>query len=1148
MNAVALRLGLIAGFSLALAGSLLAQDKPETPAAPKDATQHWFLLTGPKQVTSTPATSTPHLCSALTITDSPPGGTLKVPYNFQFTATGASLGVAYQWSYNTDIGLPPGLQLATSGMLSGTPTKPGTYSIQVFVTDAQFDFGSGSFMITIAQSCTPNFLTGSQLTNGDVNAQYSQAITVGGCAQPYTFTLASTPFGASVLPPGLGIANPPAGSSSAKISGTPTTASQTPYSFNIMVTEANGGSAVATFSITIDPQLTIAAASPLPSATVGLQYSQPLSPSGGTTPYFSITLDKPPPGMTLDSPSGVLHGTPPQGSASSVPYSFTATLTDNIEVVVNKAFQLTIAAAPVLLQVSPTSLNFSAVAGGAAPANQALSLAPTAAATSGATFRVLIDGGQLNTKPSFSLSVKPTSGSAPAQLVVSVDQAGLQAGNTSGRIRILDQFNNETDIPVNLAVTAVNSQLQVAPAVLRFSASTQSPGTFEQDLAVTSTGGGGSVGFNAASVNGSSWISSVTAESAQTARNSAVFVRVLVNTQGKHVGSYSDTIRVKFSGGSVDVPISLFVRNGGPVVGVNVTGLRYQAQQGGGFSNTQTVKILDLGDSSTTVNWNAKIVTGSDTVSLGATSGTATTTKPGSLPINLATGATGLAPGGHYALISITDPNSQNSPAYIVVVLDLAASGSPALPDPNPAGLFFVVVAGGPQSANQTVTVNTSSAQAVPFQVAASTADGGGWLSLNPASGQTSGQTAGTFAASVIPASMAAGVYSGQASVSINGAVRTVNVTMVVLPAGSTIPTSALEPAEPRTTLEEPRAAGCTPGKLALTETGLVNNFSVPAKWPATLIVQLNDDCANAVANGAAVASFSNGDVPVSLVNNGQGASYSATWQPSSTSSQMLVTLNATAGTLTPASLQLNGGVASNQAAAPVLTTGGTVNAFYRVSGGPLSPGTIVEMYGSGLASSATGTGAPPLPLAFNGTSVLVGGLSAPLFYVSDGQLDVEIPSELAATQQYPILVLVNGAVALPDQLDIVALQPSVDVLTDGTLVAQHGADFSLVTTSKPAKPGELLVIYLLGMGPTDPSVASGAAAPSNPLAQVTAQPTITVDGNSASVYFAGLAPGFSGLYQVDFYVPTNARSGNLTVVISQNGVPTNTTALPVSQ
>jgi len=997
------------------------------------------------------------------------------------------------------------------------------------------------------QPCTLTFNTGSALTSGDVGTPYSQAIniTATGCTAPYSFQVTPTsPFSQTTLPPGLTINGAAQNSPSAVISGTPTTANT--YSFNVTVTEANKTNATSPFSITINPALAIAATSPLPAATVGQAYSQSLMPTGGSTPYFSFTLDNPPPGMTLDSPSGLLHGTPPKGSIGT--YTFTATLIDSITAKVTKTFQLPIVAAQPLLQVMPTALSFSAVSGGDAPPSQALAVAPATAAA--ATFTVLIDGGQPNTKPPFTLTVKPTSGTAPAQLTVSVDQGSLQPGNTSGRIRILDQNGSESDITVNLTVSAANTQLQVAPPMLRFSAIAQSPGNIEQDLAITSAGGGGPVGFSASALNGSSWISSITPASGQTVRNSAVFARIVVNTQGLQVGSYSDTIRVKYSGGSVDVPVFLFVANSGAILGTNVTGLRYQAQQGGGFSNTQTIKILNLGSPSTTINWTAKLVSGADVVSLGATSGTATTSKPGLLPVNLAPNATQLSPGGHYALISISDPNAQNSPAYVVVVLDLAASGSPALPDPNPAGLFFAVAAGGAQSAAQMVTVNTSSATSVMFQAAPSTADGGSWLILSQTSGQTSGQNPGTFGVSVNPANMTPGIYSGQASVSIGSAVRTVNVTVVVLPAGSTIPSSSAEPV--RAGAAEagmaPHATSCTPSKLALTETGLVNNFSVPAKWPATLIVQLNDDCANPVTNGAVVASFSNGDSPISLRSNGQGASYSATWQPSSAASQMVVTLNATSGTLVPATMQLAGGVAGNQAPAPVLSKGGTVNAFYRVSGGPLSPGTIVEVYGSGLGTSPTGTGSPPLPISFNGTSVLVGGLSAPLFYVSDGQLDVQIPSELPANQQYPILVSVNGAITLPDQLSVIPLQPTVDALTDGHLVAQHGTDSSLVTASNPAKPGEALVIYLLGMGPTNPNVPSGAPAPSSPLAVVTAEPTVTVDGKSANVFFAGLTPGFSGLYQVDFIVPSDARSGDLTVNISQNGVLTNTTKLPVAQ
>jgi uncharacterized protein (TIGR03437 family) len=1101
----------------------------------------------------------------IAITDTPPDGTVGLAYSFQFTASEA-VGVGgtgqYTWQWfplspgairgHAVSQIPPGLTLNSGGLVTGPPTQAGSFAVTVQVTDSNNPelFTFQNFTITVAV-CTPSFITTSVLSSGDVGVAYSQAVNVTGCTAPYSFSLPSGGNIPNVLPPGLSLGQ---SGTAAVITGTPTTANANPYTFTLMVKESYGGTASAPFSLTVNPPLALGATSPLPTATVGQPYSQSLMPAGGTTPYYSITWDKPVPDMTLDSPGALIHGTPTSKDIGQ--YQFTATLTDNILAQVQKTFQLSIVPSQPLLQVSPLSLDFSAVAGGDTPPAQAISVAPATAASS--TFTVLTDAGQVNTKPPFTLAVTPSSGTAPAQLIVSADQTGLQAGKTSGRIRILDQINNETDVTVNLTVTAPSTPLQVVPSMLHFAARSQAPGTLEQDLAITGTGG--PIGFSITAVKGSSWITSLTPASGQTVRNSAALVRVLVNTQGLTVGSYNDTIHISYTGGSVDVPISLFVASSGPILGLNVTGLRYQAQQGGVFSNPQTVKILNLGDPSATVNWTATLVSGSDTVALGASSGIATTSSPGLLPINLAPNATQLSPGGHYALISISDPNALNSPVYLVVVLDLAASGSTALPDPNPAGLFFVVAASGAASASQNVTVNTSSAQAVAFQVASSTADGGKWLVVNPASGQTSGATPGTFGVSVNPANLTAGIYSGKASVSIGGAVRTVNVTVVVLPAGSTVGTTGAN-AEPAALEAHPRAGTtCTPSKLALTETGLVNNFSIPAGWPATLIVQLNDDCANAVANGSVIASFSNGDSPVSLASNGQGASYSATWQPGTSSSQMLVTLNATAGTLAPASMQLAGGIAQNLALVPSLAAGGTLNNVNPVVGAPLAPGTIAQVYGANLASSSVSPGVIPVPTTFNGTFALVGPMQVPLYFLSNGQLDIQIPSELAANQQYPIVASVNGALTVPDLITVVPDTPGVVSYLDGAppnvqegahIIAQHNADYSLVNDANPAKAGEYVTMYLVGMGATNPAVASGTAAPSGPLAQLVDQPTLTVGGQVVSggnIAFAGLTPGSVGLYQITFQVPSGLSAPDADVVVTQNGRSSNTTKLPVGQ
>jgi uncharacterized protein (TIGR03437 family) len=147
------------------------------------------------------------------------------------------------------------------------------------------------------------------------------------------------------------------------------------------------------------------------------------------------------------------------------------------------------------------------------------------------------------------------------------------------------------------------------------------------------------------------------------------------------------------------------------------------------------------------------------------------------------------------------------------------------------------------------------------------------------------------------------------------------------------------------------------------------------------------------------------------------------------------------------------------------------------------------------------------------------------------------------------VIVGVNNAFTLPDTIDIVPVAPGVTAFPDGTLIAQHGADFSLVDASHPAKPGEILTIYLAGMGATTPAVQSALPAPSvEPFARVTVQPLVTVDGQNATVLFAGLTPGGVGLYQINFQVPLAAKSGILEVVVTQGDVPANTTRLLVVQ
>ena len=485
----------------------------------------------------------------------------------------------------------------------------------------------------------------------------------------------------------------------------------------------------------------------------------------------------------------------------------------------------------------------------------------------------------------------------------------------------------------------------------------------------------------------------------------------------------------------------------------------------------------------------------------------------------------------------------------MIVVLNLEPDSAEPTPYIFPAGIFFsntLTLTGEAPSVQ--VLVNTSSTTPVPFQASTTTTDQFAWLSATPSSGSATGEIPGRVTVSVNPAGLNVGIYTGNVSISMSGVLQSVNVTFVVLPNPPGNPSSRPSPKA---------ATSCNPTKVAITETGLPNNFAIPAGWPATLIVQLNDDCGSPVLDGNVIANFSNGDAPLALVGDSLG-NYSATWQPGAVTSQMVVNLNAAAGTLQSATATLYGGIAQNQTPPPTLAPGGTLNDFNPVAGGALSPGMIAQVYGSGLATTPVSTGVLPLPSTFDNTFAQVGDYQAPFYFLSGDQLNVQIPAELVASQQLPMLLSVNNALTLPITLDIVPNAPGVLSAFDGPtppstqdgahIVAQHLNGVS-VTGANPAKPGEYLVMYMAGLGATDPPVPSGNPAPGAPstLAAVTVEPIVTVDKLPSNVVFAGLAPTFVGLYQIDFQVPPGASSGEDVVTVTQNGIAANQTLLPVS-
>jgi len=132
----------------------------------------------------------------------------------------------------------------------------------------------------------------------------------------------------------------------------------------------------------------------------------------------------------------------------------------------------------------------------------------------------------------------------------------------------------------------------------------------------------------------------------------------------------------------------------------------------------------------------------------------------------------------------------------------------------------------------------------------------------------------------------------------------------------------------------------------------------------------------------------------------------------------------------------------------------------------------------------------------------------------------------------------VSGAQAVT----VAAVSPGIFIVNQAANAGAvlHAANYSLVTSSSPAQPGEYLLIYCTGLGAVGTPVASGAMAPSAPLAQTINIPTVSIGGLLAIASYSGLAPGFVGLYQINVQAPLNLGAGNQSVQIVISGVASN--------
>lgn len=536
----------------------------------------------------------------------------------------------------------------------------------------------------------------------------------------------------------------------------------------------------------------------------------------------------------------------------------------------------------------------------------------------------------------------------------------------------------------------------------------------------------------------------------------------------------------------------------------------------GAAGGIQTVEAYNAGDGSLTLTATpTDPATGKAVTWLAASLQTpracATTTLGKTcIPIALSLNTAGLAAGSTTAIVTVSDPNAVDAPQTITVTVQMGSS------IPNSATAYVAPNSSSSSSNSVDIPIATNSM----LRSSSTTQDRNDWLSLGLVS---NGQGSFTFVfpytihLAPLPANVA-GAYNGSLNISgssFAGDNKTVAVTMNV-----------------------------TTQPIAQASSQVLNVRLAQSAKP--------------YVTGVAVSNLGVGALTVQSVTASGGSWLSATQSGNAAS----ITLDP--GSLTPGLYSGSIAIASNAVNTlppipvnfQVLATGppyipfqGVVDGATFTSGDPVSPGDIVTIFGEQLSYAAPSAGgAPPLPATLNTTQVLVNGQPAPLYYNSYSQINFQMPATVSAGTAL-VNVVRDGQMGNAVSVGIANRAPRLLLYSAG-FGAIVNADAcggispcnlggSLPFTANlsqpgypayPAKVGDTLELYAIGLGATSPSVATGQPAPASTLAMLTTTPTVRFGNNlfspTVTPDFAGLSPGFAGLYQVNVRIPANAPKG----------------------
>jgi uncharacterized protein (TIGR03437 family) len=559
------------------------------------------------------------------------------------------------------------------------------------------------------------------------------------------------------------------------------------------------------------------------------------------------------------------------------------------------------------------------------------------------------------------------------------------------------------------------------------------------------------------------------------------------------------------------VSISAATLSAAPQLRLSTTAVGPLYVEVGASAPAQTINAFNIGDGSLnlSISSSASWLSGSLGALTNCTGGPVTSC----IPIRVAMSTASLAVGTYTESLTVTDPNAVDSPQNITVTVQV--NGAPTSVD------LYVTPNNGPSN-TASVIVNSGG----QVQSAIKTNDNGPWLSfVVNGGGSFNFFTPYTLRATAQPGQ--SGDYNG--TVGLTGSPnaadnKTINVNLHV----TTQPILQISPLTFNViqgqAVQTNNVTFQNIGQGSLSIGGVTTSGG---SWLSALVSNLTTVAVSLDARSLAPGSYSG---TLTLVSNA-------------------------ANTAVPVPVRLN--VAPS--IGPMLSVGGVVdNAAFAV-GQPVASGTIVAVFGSQLAPGPTYATTVPLPTVLGGVQILVNGTPAPLFYVDANQADIQVPFGLTSSQMV-VQALRNGQPGNLISAPVDAIAPRLFALR-GLPSAPDSSPYGIVINSSdntlalpsnlgvpahPAHRGDVVTIYALGLGPVSPSVGTGVGAPgAEPLAR-SANPVQVFFGGgfitptSAMPAYAGLAPNFVGLYQINVTIPDDAPLGNVPVMINMPGHASN--------